>query len=405
MFIRSCSLFLLTVLTAGFLFAPQANGQSLLCSQAIGTYGQLKKDFKHNREYTKKISDIGEIKDQCELGTCTFMATISHLEQDYRRRTGKTLRLSTEYVAYRHWLTESIDTLKYELQNPAEVKPDSVPKVTTDLGSTILLAHLRIARIGLIPSSAWSLGTNFQTGKTALRIDEYVKNIIARAKWDMRKASSESTKEQILEIAKSQIRDVFENMVGVDPYEFLYNGKKYTPYTFADEFFPNLKRKQTSIYVKKNSQNPDAGSYVSGGDLVLNTSKENIENVARSIIDKGHAVFLSFGYDSTFVDSKTGIMSIEAFHIPEWAAPLNSEQATYYGQEKGLHAVQIVGYDLDPRTNRVRKWLIKNSWGESTGDRGLFHMYSDYFDAYLNRITFYSDLNIPIPKFLDETTK
>lgn len=405
MSIRSCSLFLLTVLTAVSLFAPEAQGQGLSCPQVVGIYGQIKKDFRHTRDYTKVISEIGEIKDQCNLGTCTFMATASHLEQDFKRRTGKTLKISTEHLAYKHWLKESIETLRYELDNPDEIEPNSVPEINADLGSNILNAHLRVYSFGIMPSSAWTLGTSFQSGRTVVRIEEFVKNITARAKWEMRNASSDKTKELIVEKAEKQIYDVFENMIGVIPSEFVYEGKTYTPFTFADEFFPKLKKNHTRIYVKEYSERPDSGYYNSNGDLRIESDIESIEAVAKSIIDRGHAVFLSFGYDKTFFDPKTGIMSIEAFHFPEWAAPLNEEQAHYFGVKKGGHAVQIVGYDLDPQTNKVRKWLIKNSWGESSGDRGFIHMYNDYFKRYVKNISFYSELNVPLPEFIEKGNK
>lgn len=49
----------------------------------------------------------------------------------------------------------------------------------------------------------------------------------------------------------------------------------------------------------------------------------------------------------------------------------------------------IVGYDLDAVTGKVIKYKIQNSWGQKSGDQGFYHMYADYFRAFVNRIHYY----------------
>lgn len=68
-----------------------------------------------------------------------------------------------------------------------------------------------------------------------------------------------------------------------------------------------------------------------------------------------------------------------------------------YSKWGGSHAVLVVGYEVDPITGRVRKWKIQNSWGEESGDRGYFHMYSDYFERFAWSFTFVKDDNVPLP--------
>jgi bleomycin hydrolase len=88
-------------------------------------------------------------------------------------------------------------------------------------------------------------------------------------------------------------------------------------------------------------------------------------------------------------------MSIDAFHVPDGAKPLPISVRRHYNLNGRGHAVQIVGYELDPSTGKVLKWKIKNSWGVDSGDNGYYHMYRDYFRTFVTGIAYFSDADEP----------
>jgi bleomycin hydrolase len=124
---------------------------------------------------------------------------------------------------------------------------------------------------------------------------------------------------------------------------------------------------------------------------VISANIDVVEKTLRKLLDQGQNVYLTYENDAQFVDSKTGIMSISMFEIPEGGEPLSREQREYFNIHSGGHAVQVVGYDFDPKTNKVIKWKIKNSWGENFGDHGYYHMYNDYFRHFVTGLSFYSN--------------
>jgi hypothetical protein len=61
------------------------------------------------------------------------------------------------------------------------------------------------------------------------------------------------------------------------------------------------------------------------------------------------------------------------------------EDGTVPVAEQDVHAVQIVGYQLD-RNGRIAWLKIASSWGEGAGDAGFFHMSGGYFSWYVVEI-------------------
>lgn len=386
MSIRSCSLILMTVLTAAFLFAPQAQG-GWFCSQVVDRYGQIRRDFKHNEGYTKVIPVMGEIKSQCDLGTCTLLTVASKLEQEYKKRYGKDLKISTEYLAARHWIDESIKTLMTQ----------SSDSVNTVFGSTAINAHALIRSYGILPASEWTLGTHFQSGATASKISEYVRNITARTKLKMKEASNPDEKAKILDEGIGHIKEVFRHFIGELPNRFQFGSEVHNTQTFMDQYFPELKKSMVRVAAKVRPEE-ETSTITDNGHTFTNASVAEIENLVTAVIDKGHSVFLAFDYNPNFTDQKTGIMSISGFYAPPGSEPLTQAQMVELKIKPNLHATQIVGYDRDPKTGQLIKFLIKNSWGEFAGSKGYYHMYLDYFRSQVRNISFYDDMGVQLPE-------
>lgn len=366
--IAAYALNLITLLTGVFLFVPalgMAPGES--CRALL--VGQIRPDFHHNTNYTKVIDKKGSIKDQCNLGTCPLMAATSYLERSFEKRNSHSIELSTEYLAAKRWMEAALEAFQ---------KLDD--SIVPELGLHLDITFSKILQYGLVPASAWQGGTKFQSREVTDRMNGYIKNIIANAKWESQKQEDPKVKFEIINEARHNIHEVFESVLGTLPKEFQYEGQTFTPQTFAKRYFPELMTPLIRIQMLPKPENRTE-VYRDLDDRITSVSAnaKDLELAIRSLIDSNIGVKLAYHHDANFYDPKTGILSNEAFHVPKWAKPLSAEQRKRFGEKTAAHAVEIVGYELDPKTNRVVKWLIKNSWGIMSADKGFMHMYRDYF--------------------------
>ena len=352
----------------------------------LPAYGVFKKGYKPNFEYKVLIPDQSAVKDQCGLGTCHLYSWTSLLEHDYKVRTHEDLKISAEYLSAMHWIQKSLELL--------ESKDD---KVDLHLGAQVWTSRSAIINYGIIPEGVWAAQKNFSAPPFSNRITEYVTNIVGRAKWEKDQQSDELKKKMINEKARFQIYKIFQSTIGELPKKFDYQGKTYTPHEFQKAFFPELNKPLVSMMLK-DSKKEAPFEYEDPYLKLIFTDFENLEATARHLLDKGMNVYLGYDHNPNYMDRETGVMSIAAFQIPQDGGPLSREQRAFYKLPIGGHAVQIVGYDFDPKTNKILKWKIKNSWGISIGDQGYFHMDNDYFRAFAYSINFFENSEIPLPE-------
>lgn len=380
---------ILLAVSALFAAAPLPLDAAPLCAGVYRPsipYGELRTDFVHSSGYKVTLPEKIDIKNQCNLGTCHLYSWTAMLERDYVHENRKSLKLSAEYLSARHWLQKSFDALESK-------KAD----VDIKLGSTSLSSRKAILAYGLIPESAWPVTREFNLAPLSGRIKEYVQNIVAEARWQKDREIDLERRKEIIAIAKKRITDVFENLLGPFPKDFVFEGRRYTPHSFASEKFPQLTEPVVVMRVNEDAADPTRNHKYKGSTSVT-TSIEHVERTARELLDLGEPVYLSYHHNHSFVDRKTGIMSIEAFHVPSGAGPLSREQRAHFSLDDGGHAVQLVGYDVNPQTGHVSKWKIQNSWGEKAGEQGVFHMYADYFTAFATGLTFYREADVKLPK-------
>jgi aminopeptidase C len=135
------------------------------------------------------------------------------------------------------------------------------------------------------------------------------------------------------------------------------------------------------------SRDPTNWGTVPDGVLMANGNVPLLEQVIVSELDKGKPVWIAINWKGQFVDKKTGVMSLAAFHTPfeDFKFDRNYED-TY--RERAGHAVVITGYDMGP-DGKVTKFKVHNSWGAKpgeSGDSGVFHMYRDYFENFISHV-------------------
>ncbi len=341
--------------------------------------------------YKIEIPEQSDIKNQCSLGTCHLYSWVSLLEHDYKMLTKADIKISTHYLSALHWRRRSLEMLDSSGDDQVNVK----------MGAHVYASRRSILNSGIIPDEAWTGSRDFQSAPLAARITEYIKNITARAKWDISKQTDSVKAKAIREKARNEILAIFENLVGKIPTFFTFQGKEFTPTSFQKTYFSDLNKPITQIFVspirKARTSLDQSGQLFT----IITTDLDTVESTTRKLLDHGQNVYISYEHNGQFVDAKSGVMSISAFDFPSGAGPLSRDQRAFFKTESNGHAVQIVGYDIDPRTNKVIKWKLKNSWGDKSGDHGYYHMYNDYFRAFITSISFFSNPDFT-PKVIDK---
>ena len=356
----------------------EASLQAQLAAPLEEHYGQLKHSFQHHPHYSVEVAHPSEIKNQCALATCHLHAWASVLEDSYQARTGTPLRLSTPYWSARHWLEQSLAAVD---------QPEVSLKV--DLTASVGASRQRILQFGAIPSDVWTAGDAFQSAPLSNRLTESVRNILARTKTALHTQPDPARQAKLRADAKTQISQIFENVLGPFPEHFSYEGKPYTPLEFAEERFPELRKPIVSM--RPHLQRHDLREVATTESLItVQTSLEEIEKTATQLLDEGKSVYLTFESNASFV-SPGGILSVAGHSFPTAGRPLPRSLRNSLQMTSGGHAVQLVGYDRDPKTGQVLKWKIRNSWGTSVGDQGYYHMYEDYFRTFVTSICFWKE--------------
>ncbi len=353
-------------------------------------FGDINQEFKHELKFDVEVPNQSHVKDQCQLGTCHLQAWVSQMEHDYQVRTGKKIELSTKYLSAYHWMMRAVQEL---------VK--KTPGVSIELGATQYDSRALILRAGVMPEGVWEPIVDFTSEPTATRLQGYLKNVIVRSKEAQAKALNNAEVMAIQLASQHEIAEIFNNVLGHVPEKFEFEGKLYNPEGFRAEQFPDLGGYLMTVTVQDNPRlkvalQSDRSQAVIEGNINL------VEKTARALIDKGENVYLAYEHVSEYVDNASGVMSMKAFVQPPNSGPVSRLKRHASGIAGGGHAVQIVGYSLDPKTGRVAKWKIKNSWGEKAGHDGYYTMYRDYFRQFVRNISYYSTSKIQLPSKLEK---
>jgi bleomycin hydrolase len=118
-----------------------------------------------------------------------------------------------------------------------------------------------------------------------------------------------------------------------------------------------------------------------------------MKELVTQAIDRGSPVYFGSDVESD-VDAVTGIMHPDIFMSDSvyGFANTHSHEITkrsdriFFEQTVPTHAMLMVGYDRPSKRGPVVKFKVVNSWGRDSGDQGIYHMYSDWFDGHVTDI-------------------
>ncbi len=122
----------------------------------------------------------------------------------------------------------------------------------------------------------------------------------------------------------------------------------------------------------------------------LNVPQPRMRALVRASLERTHAVGFSADFTRNDIDHTSGIMHPQVFdrrliYGRVMTGEISRADEMYLGVAASNHAMAITGIDERPldakgRRRRAIKYRVANSWGQTMGDHGTYHMYAEWFE-------------------------
>ena len=326
-----------------------ASAQEHLQRQAGASQG--KKTFT-----TVKQLPITSVKNQYRSGTCWAYATLGYLESEILRQTGRTYDLCEMFVVNHDYMDNATHYVRMHgySQISEGGSSDDVLEVIRQHG---------ICPEGAMPAPGSLTGDSLANFMVFFpELDKMVRSIV-------RKNAKEP-----LPHWRDSVQTVIERYIGRCPESFVYEGKTYTPQSFASSLGLN-----PDDYVSLTSftHHPFGQWFVIEAPYKwrlkpsYNIPIEQLMDVLDKALDAGYTV--AWGGDVTGDFTRTGVAS-----LPDGVVPTQQLRQEQWDDWRFTydHVMLVYGKAIDEQGKPY--YLVKNSWGETGSYKGIWYMSRDY---------------------------
>lgn len=341
-----------------------------------------------------KVNPTTSVKDQNKSGTCWSFSGLSFLEDELLKKGKGEYDLSEMYVARQCYIDKAINFVRY------------YGKTNFGEGGGLLDIPYVYNKYGMMPESAYD-GLEYgeekhDHGELAAVLTAYLNEIVKNPN---KKLSTAWLKGYI---------GILDAYLGEVPETFEYDGKTYTPRSFADElgldmndYLPVTSFSHHEFYKPFVLEVPDNWDH----GLYYNVPMEELLQIVDNAIDKGYTVLWAADvsekgfkwYDGVALMPKVDRKkSMEGTELDRWVKLKDSEKedkmydfkgpveeitVTQESRQKGFdnyettddHGMVIVGKAVDQKGNKYFK--VKNSWDSEQVYDGYFYISMPYFLA------------------------
>lgn len=367
---------------------------TLLAASAIvvGANAQEKKESNKPVFTVVKENKITSIKNQNRSGTCWDYATLGFFEAEALRATGKTFDLAEAFVANKTYMDRAIHVVR--LHGDAQFEQ----------GGSAYDPLFCLKNYGIVPETAMPAPGTPQ-GDSLFNFNEFFSvmgpyvNAIARNK------ASKITKQW-----RVGLQGILDAYLGKCPEQFTYQGKTYTPKSFAESLgldFDNYENFTSythvpfyegyAIEVQDNWRNPQSWNLpieevgkiidnavmngytvVWGGDVSEKGFTRNgvafftDDKAAQSLAGSDMARWLKLS-----PAQKASKLDSLGCRAPEVAPSQELRQERFDNWElTDDHGMLIYGIAKDQYGKEY--YMVKNSWGETGAYKGIWYMTKSY---------------------------
>lgn len=370
---------------------------ALVAVTCLNASAQDKDSAKSNKPVftTIKENKITSIKDQNRSGTCWAYSTLAFFESEILKKSGKTYDLCEMFVASKDYMDRAKLTVR--MHGDSQFSQG---------GSAYDVLYI-LKNYGICPENAMAApGT--MTGDSLANFNEFFTvmspyvNAVARS--DAKKISKQW---------QVGLQGIIDAYLGKCPESFTYEGKTYTPKTFAeslglnwDDYVSITSYTHHPFYTEFAVEVQDNWRWAPSYNVPMDEMMRIIDNA----IDNGYTIAwggdvseegftrkgLGIAYDTKKVQSLAGsdaakwlrltqAKKTEKFdslgvNAPEITPTQEMRQESYDNWEStDDHGMQIFGVAKDQ--NGREYYMVKNSWGQYGDYAGIWYM-SKNFVAY-----------------------
>ena len=335
----------------------EAQAQDNLVAKTQGGAGADSSKFTFTHQ--KQIPHT-PVKNQASSSTCWSYSGLSVIETEAMRLGKGTLDLAEMYVVRKVWKDKALRYVRMQGSNtfaPGAEGPDVLDV---------------IRKYGIVPQEVYPGLIQGEELNNHNEMDhaltEYIKGVVRsrviRGDW------------------MEGFNGILDRYLGPEPKEFTYNGKTYTPRTFADEvvgvnpldYVYITSWTHLPYYEKSHLLVPDNWAWESFYNVKLDEMMSVIDNA----IEKGYSVLWAADVSERGFSSRTGLAIVPADDKDKdiFDGPKEEKVITESMRQKGFddystqddHGMELVGTTQDQSGKKY--YIVKNSWGTTRGRDG-----------------------------------
>lgn len=315
------------------------------------------------------------IKDQGSSGTCWSYSGNSFIESEMIRMGKKPIELSQIFTARNAYIEKGKMYVKMH------------GAVTLGEGGAFHDVMNMYKKYGTVPQSVY---TGLQEGQTRNNFSEM-------SKMNESLLGSIVKNDKLSDKWVSAYTSVIDTYLGEAPTEFMYEGKKYTPKTFADQvvgvkaedYVEISSLKEYPYYSKFVLLVPDNWSF----DQVYNVKMDELVETVDSALKNGYTVAWAGDVSEKGFSWKNGVAYVPEVDFTQMTAeqkadmfngPKAEKKVTEDERQKAFdnyettddHGMHITGIAKDQ--NGKEYYIVKNSWGLSNDYKGYMYMTKEF---------------------------
>ncbi len=337
------------ILIATMLLATNASAQEHLQRRALAS--DTKKTFR-----TVKELPITSVKNQYRSGTCWAYATLGYLESEILRLTGKTYDLCEMFVVNKDYM--DCATHYVRMHGYSQISEGG----SCDDVLQVIRTH------GICPENAMPAPGSL-TGDSLANFKVFFPELERTVSGIVRKDAKEP-----LPHWRDSVQAVIEKYVGGCPQSFVYEGKTYTPQSFAAMLGLN-----PDDYVSLTSftHHPFNQWFVIEAPYKwrlkpsYNIPIGQLMDVLDHALDAGYTV--AWGGDVTGNFTRTGLAM-----LPDDVVPTQQMRQEQFDDWRFTYDHVMLIYGKATDEDGKPYYMVKNSWGKSGQYQGIWYMSRDF---------------------------